>query len=182
MANSLHDQLLKAGLVDEKKVKQARRATPKKNKKKKGKAAAEQPAEPSAAERARREEAERSRALNRQRQAEAERKAVEAQIRQLIETHRQGRDGAELPYNFQHGSVIRQLLVTPDQRDRLAQGRLAIVCQEGSYELVSREGADKIAERDPARVVVCNDPAASAQGPDDEDPYAGYEVPDDLMW
>ncbi|MCG5495585.1 MULTISPECIES: DUF2058 domain-containing protein [Ectothiorhodospira] len=181
MANSLHEQLLKAGLVDEKKLKQARHASPKKKKKGKGKAAAE-PAQPSAAEEARRREAERSRELNRQQKEAAERKALEAQIRQLIDTHRQDREGGEIAYNFQHGKLIRHLHVTPEQRDRLGNGRMAIVALEDGYEVVTREGADKIAERDADRVVVCNDPDPRDKAKDEDDPYAGYEIPDDLMW
>ena len=180
MANSLHEQLLKAGLTDEKKLKQARNASSKK--KKKGKQAAAEPVQPSAAELARRREAERSRELNRQQKAAAESKALEAQVRQLIDTHRLGREGAELPYHFQHGKVIRYLHVTPEQRDQLGSGRLAIVTLDNGYEVVAREGADKIAERDASRVVVCNDPESQGKASDEEDPYAGYEVPDDMIW
>ncbi|MFP4245373.1 MAG: DUF2058 domain-containing protein [Ectothiorhodospira sp.] len=181
MANALQEQLLKSGLVDEKKLKQARQSGPRKGKKKKGKGNPEAAPAPSAADEARRREAERSRRLNEERRAAAERKARQAQIRQLIETHRESRAGADVAYHFQHGRVIRHVYVTPRQRDRLGSGHLAIVTLDESYEVVPRETADRIAERDPERVIVRNAPEPSG-GNDEDDPYAGYEVPDDLMW
>jgi hypothetical protein len=45
--------------------------------------------------------------------------------------------------------------------------------------LVPRVIADKIAERDPSMVVRVN--KASTEIPAD-DPYAAYQIPDDLMW
>lgn len=181
MANALQEQLLKSGLVDEKKLKQARQSGPRKNKKKKGKGNAEAAPAPSAADEARRREAERSRRLNEERKAAAERKAREAQIRQLIETHRLDRAGADVAYHFQHGRVIRHVYVTPKQRDRLGSGQLAIVALDGAYEVIPRDTAERIAERDPERFLVRNDPEPRAPS-DEDDPYAGYEVPDDLMW
>ena len=47
------------------------------------------------------------------------------------------------------------------------------------FELVPKVVATKITERDAARVVV-NEQADS--NPKEDDPYADYEIPDDLMW
>jgi uncharacterized protein YaiL (DUF2058 family) len=54
-----------------------------------------------------------------------------------------------------------------------------IVCQGGTTELVPRVIADKIAERDPGLVVRVNKTKTEI---DDDDPYAAYQIPDDLMW
>ena len=54
-----------------------------------------------------------------------------------------------------------------------------IICLSGAVELVPRIIADKIAERDPAIVVRVKQ--ASTQV-DEDDPYAAFQIPDDLMW
>lgn len=51
---------------------------------------------------------------------------------------------------------------------------------EGSYELIPRDAALKIKERDPQRIILLNEP--KSQDVDPDDPYAAYQVPDDLMW
>jgi uncharacterized protein len=183
MSNSLRDQLLKAGLVDEKKLRQSRQE--KKNHGRKhtgGKGAASAAHGGSAAEQARRQQAERSRELNRTQQEAAARKALAAQIRQIIETHRVARDDGELTYHFQHGNKVRRIHVNQDQQERLSRGQLGIVTLSGGYELLPRDALEKVRERDAARVVLCNDPGGESRSPAAVDPYAGYEIPDDLMW
>lgn len=183
MANPFQEQLLKAGLVDEKRVKKVRHDEARKRKGKAGNQADTAP-DPAlkAAEEARRLEAERSRELNRRQKEAAERRALEAQVRQLVDTHRQSREGAELPYHFQHGTAVRRILVTREQRDRLGNGRLGIVTLDDEhYDIVPRDAAEKIRERDASRLVLLNEPAQKTEK-DEDDPYAGYEVPDDLMW
>lgn len=183
MSDSLRDQLLKAGLVDEKKLRQSRQE--KKNhgrKQKGGKGAAPSAHGGSAAEQARRRQAERSRELNRSQQEAAARKAVAAQIRQIIETHRVAREDGDLAYHFQHANKVRRIHVNRDQQERLTRGQLGIVTLSGGYELLPRDALEKVRERDAARVVLCNEPRAETRSPAEDDPYAGYEIPDDLMW
>ena len=48
-----------------------------------------------------------------------------------------------------------------------------------STELVPRVIADKIAERDASLVVRVNKPVTAV---DEDDPYAAFKIPDDLMW
>lgn len=176
MSESLRDQLLKAGLVDEKKLRQSRQGRKKVGRPGTG---AADPIPGVGANRDR--QAERSRELNRQRQEAAQRKAVAAQIRQIIREHRLARDEADQTYHFQHGERIRSMHVTGDQRDGLVRGQLGIVTLADRYELVPREAVEKIRTRDADRVIVCNEPDAErADGKDD--PYAGYEIPDDITW
>ena len=106
MGNSLQDQLLKAGLADEKQAKKARAA---KVPKKRGKKSERAPALSESARSARQsmaEKAEKDRALNEQRKAEAERKAKLAQVRQLVERNRLTRDEAGIAYNFIDGDKV----------------------------------------------------------------------------
>jgi uncharacterized protein len=184
VANSLQEQLLKAGLVNQQKAKQT-----KTDKRKEAKARSQAP-DPEALERQRRAaeaqaaKARRDLELNRERQEAAQRAALANELRQLIHAHRITRDRAELAFNFADGKALKRIFVTPEQQRGLAEGRLAVVRQDQFYELVPAEIADRVQVRDPDRVVARHQaplettkPAAEA-----EDPYAGFEVPDDLMW
>ena len=179
MGNSLQDQLLKAGLADEKQAKKARAA---KVPKKRGKKSERRPALSESAQGARQamaEKAEKDRALNEQRKAEAERKAKLAQVRQLVEQNRLPRDEAEIGYNFVDAGKVRRLFVTPGIQSKLGAGRAAIVRLGESYEVVPADIAEKIRARDAASVV---DTGVAESTPDEDDPYKDYQVPDDLMW
>lgn len=180
MSSSLRDQLLKVGLIDEKRIKQARQETSRKNRQQQGKREVAKP-ETSAADLARRQEAERARQLNLKQKEAAERKARAAEIRQLILSHRVDRSKAELAHQFQHGNYIRRILIHPPQKEQLLNGRLAIASLGQAYELVPREVGERIAQRDADRVVFLDRPEPEKPR-DESDPYAGYEVPDDLMW
>lgn len=180
---TLQDQLLKAGLVNDKKAKQVKKEQRKQ--KKQAKHTGERPNDEirQSAQAARAEKAERDRALNRQREQEAQQRAIAAQIKQLIETHRQARlapGEGEVEYNFTDGKTIKKLVVTPRVQQQISRGQLVIVSLEGRYELVPRVVADKIAQRDPAALIVANSKASDE--PDEDDPYKDYVIPDDLMW
>jgi uncharacterized protein len=179
VGNSLQEQLLKAGLVTEQRLKDVRSG---KHKAVKQSGKREDPAAAAArlaAEKARAEKAARDRDLNRQRQEEAERRARENETRQLIHTHRVIREGGDVAYNFTDGSTLKRLHVTKDQHIRLVDGRLAIVRQDTFYEVIPAEIAERVRARDASLILVHNQPAAA---PTADDPYAEFQVPDDLMW
>lgn len=179
VGNSLQEQLLKAGLVSEQRIKETR-SDKRKTVKQTGKR--EHPANEAArqaADKARAEKAQRDRELNRRRQEESEQRARENEIRQLIHSHRVVRAGGDLAYNFTDGSTLKRLYVDKDQHARLIDGRLAIVRQDTFYELIPADVAERVAARNPALVLVHNRPEKPADG---DDPYADFQVPDDLMW
>ncbi|TGN41921.1 DUF2058 domain-containing protein [Marinobacter confluentis] len=176
---SLQDQLLKAGLADEKKAKAVKNEK-RKQRKQQPKGTVEVSESELRARQAREEKAEKDRQLNLARQKEADRKAIQAQIRQLINANRLDRAGGETAYQFVHDRKIKKLFVTDTMADQLARGRLAIVLLNDSYEVVAEGVARKIMERDESAVIALHERKADDQG--DDDPYAGYEIPDDLMW
>ena len=176
---SLQEQLMKAGLVDKKKVKVANQE---KNKQKKiERRTGEQSIDPAkaAALEMQAKQAERARELNAQRDAQARQKAILAQIAQLIANNRQPKGGGDIAYHYTFDNKVERLYVSEAVRGHLAAGRLVIVCFDGAAELVPAVIADKIAERDPNLVVRVKKAAAE---PDEDDPYAAYKIPDDLMW
>lgn len=184
MGNALRDQLLKAGLVDEKQVKKAVKEKHKEAVRQQGQGkdrAAEE--EQRRSQRAKAEKAERDRQLNLQRQAEAEKKALYAQIRQLVEQNRQPIGEGDTPYNFVDQGKVKRLYLADPVRERVVEGQLAIVRLEKEYCLVPRETAEKIRDRVADSVVVFNEPKRQrAEEPNPEDPYAKFQIPDDLIW
>jgi len=179
MANSFQDQLLKAGLVDDKKLKKAKRENYK-QKKQSSKSDDAQSEATRLAQQALAEKAERDRQLNQQRKQETEQKAVLAQIRQLIETNRVERQEGDNSYNFVDGKLVKTLHLSAELHRQLSNGRLAIVKYAEAYELVPAQVADKIEQRAPGIVILINDHQDLQK--QEDDPYADYQVPDDLMW
>jgi len=177
---SLQEQLLKAGLGDKNQAKKINqdKAKQKKEERRSGTHSVDEGKE--AALEAQRKSAERAREFNAQRDAAAQQKAIQAQIAQMVQQNRQSKgNNGEVAYNFTFGSKIERIYVTEAVRQHLIAGRLVIVGLDGSYELVPKVIGEKIAERDPALVVFVKKTSTEA---DEDDPYAAYQIPDDLMW
>lgn len=171
---SLKDQLMKAGLADAKKARRAEHEKRVQSRDPQAQTAHE------LAQQALAGKAERDRELNRARDAEQAQKALAAQIRQLIEAHRIERKGGDISYQFTDQRKIKKLYVTPAQQDQLARGQIAIVRLGEGHELVPTIVAEKIRSRDDSAIVLLNTRTTTATT--DEDPYAAYQIPDDLMW
>ena len=176
---SLQEQFLKAGLVDKTKVKLANQE--KSKQKKVERRTGEQTVDEArvAALEVQRKNAERAREANAQRDAAANQNAIVAQIAQMVRQNRQDKGKGDIAYNFTHGTKIERIFVSPAVREHLVAGRLVIVVMNGAVELVPRVIADKIAERDASLVVRVN---KSSTQVDEDDPYAAFQIPDDLMW
>jgi len=180
MSKSLQDQLLKAGLANKKQAVKAKKAKNHKEKQKRTGAAVVDEAAANA-EAARLEKVERDRELNRQKQAQAEEKAVQAQIRQLILLNRIEERG-DIDFSYTLDTKIRTLKVTEPMRRALVSGALTLALLD-DVEILPRAAAEKISERDASRIVLNNTTtSAGADSTDDEDDYAQFQVPDDLMW
>ena len=68
--------------------------------------------------------------------------------------------------------------------DELSQGQLAIIREKDTYAVVPALIAEKIRAWQPDLVVLHNtSPQEPPADPDDiDDPYAAYQIPDDLIW
>lgn len=176
---SLQEQFLKAGLVDKKKVKQTNhdKSKQKKDQRRTGEQSVDEAR--LAALEVQRKHAERARELNAQRDAAATQQAIMAQIVQMVRQNRQSKGNGDIVFNYTHGTKIEQLHVSAAVHAHLTAGRLVIVCLGGAAELVPRVIADKIAERDPSLVIRVNKASTEVEA---DDPYAAFQIPDDLMW
>lgn len=176
---SLQEQLLKSGVIDKKKAKSVEKEKRKKNKKiPKGQKQINEAAEQAAINH--KEKVEKDRELNRQLKEKADLKAISAQIKQLIKVNRVDRNHGDVAYQFTDKNTIKKIYVTAALVTQLSNGRLAIVKLEDRYELVPSPVAEKIAQRDESLVVQKNEVKKSSGSEDD--PYADYQIPDDLMW
>jgi uncharacterized protein YaiL (DUF2058 family) len=175
--------LLKAGLVNDKQIKKARKEKVKEERRTQGASPDTPPTgEQRDHHRLQQEKAERDRELNRQRQETAEQKAAIAQVRQLIEAHRERAETGERPYNFVVDGKVKRLYLTDETSRKIASGRLAIVMLDGKYELVGAEAAEKIRARHAASIALWNAGDAARADNSETDEYAGYDIPDDLVW
>ncbi len=178
---SLQDQLLKSGLVSKAQAKSAKSDKRKQTQQQRKNNATVADEAKELALKAQAEKVERDRELNQIRQQKDEQKQLLAQVKQLIELNRQFKDDDGLPYHFSDNNRIRTLYVSETMREQIIRGSLAIVKLGEGYEVVSAEVAQKINLRNAASVIVYNDPIIN---PVDNagDPYAAYQIPDDLIW
>ena len=189
MSMSLRDQLLAAGLGTKKQAKQA--PPPKKA------PSRHQPPPPVspeklAANRALAAKNARDQELNRRQQEKAAAKARRAEVKQLIEQYRLPKVESEEYFNFADGTRLARLAVTPQVREQIIKGTVAIVRYEGHYALVPEAAIGRIRERDehavvthdaaPATAAATAGDSSGAATPEAEDPYKDFVVPDDLVW
>jgi len=177
MAESLRDQLLKAGL--------AKAKAPKKNRPKR-RVVKKTPVQASDLERAwqaraKEEKAslkiEKDRAKKRIELKQAEqkrRREINNKIVGLLDSARQNKDDAEISRNFFHFGKIRKVMVDQDQLIQLNSGAIAVVYLRGRYHLVDKTVAEQVQNLSPDHVP---DLKGSEKLDESEHP-----VPDGLIW
>lgn len=175
---TLQEQLLKAGLVTSKKAAKVQRTA------KKSRVQAREARE--AVEENKKAQLERDKQLSEQQKQAALVKEYKAQIKQLIEMNRITVSRGDIGFNFTDNNLIKKIEVDKTTQTQLINGRLAIARLiidsngESEYAIIPASVADKIAQRD-ANFIVLNS-ALSQEEQDEDDPYADFKIPDDLMW
>ncbi|HAR90876.1 MAG TPA: DUF2058 domain-containing protein, partial [Gammaproteobacteria bacterium] len=124
----------------------------------------------------------RDRQLNLEKNKQAEQNAIAAQIKQLIEMNAISKEGDQ-KFNFTDANAIKHMYVSQAQVDQLSRGTLAIVVQKNgkdrNYVLVPMGVALKIEQRDQEVVLF---KAQENTTINEDDPYAEFQIPDDLTW
>jgi uncharacterized protein len=179
MAKSLQEQLISSGLINKKKAKQIRAEQHKSGRQKRGSAVPkntrQELGEPF------RDSTERDRELNRQRQAKSERKALAAQIRQMVQANRlPPEEDGDTTFNFVVQGKVKKIHVSQTTRNRISSGTLAIVEVDRRYNLVPSSLVEKLRKRSETCVVFHNEPRTGDEMADDD--YPEHKVPDDLVW
>lgn len=179
MGNSLQEQLMKAGLVTKTQAQQAKKqARNSRQQKRKKQPAGEKNEITQSVARAQAEKAAHDRELNRQAEAKREAKRLKAQLKQLMQENKLNDPSAEMPYNFPRGNQIKRLYVTEEQWRQLGSADLAIVGVGERHYLVPIAVSEKARTLAPNTFIY----VAEQENLDEDDPYAEYKVPDDLIW
>lgn len=174
--NPLQDQLLKAGLVSRKELNKA-------NKQQEHQARIKPNTLNEAsqlAEQALAEKQARDRALAEQSKTTQGLKENQTRIRQLILHSRLSRQGGDMPYQFTDKNAIKKIYVSALLADQLSRGQIAVVKLDEHYELLPLKVAEKIRELDASVVLALHVPDKKTA--DADDPYAQFQIPDDVMW
>lgn len=175
---TLQEQMLRAGLVTSKKVAKVQR-TAKKSRVQAREAKA-------AVEENKKAQLERDKQLNEQQKQAALSKEYQAQVKQLIEMNKLVISTGDIGFNFTDNTLIKKIYVDKLTQAQLVSGRLAIARLavdnggDSQYVIIPASVADKIAQRDAGSIVLNS--ALSQDELDEDDPYADFKVPDDLMW
>ena len=182
-AKSLQEQLMGAGLVNKKKANKLKaEKLQHKQKVKNGKATAiDDNARLEELKKQREDKAEKDRLLNLEQQKIAQKKAIQGQIRQMIEQNRVSKEEGDIAYHFTDDKKVKQIYISQTMHDELSRGRLAIAKLDSAYELIAEPVALKIKERDASYILVCNN-RLDESDIEEDDPYADFKIPDDLMW
>lgn len=175
---TLQEQMLKAGLVSSKKMAKVQRTA------KKSRVQAREARE--AVEVNKQAQIERDKELSEQQKQATLAKEYKAQIKQLIEMNRVVVARGDIGFNFTDNNLIKKIYVDKTTQAQLINGRLAIarlVAEAGreiEYAIIPAVVANKIMQRDASYIVLSSELTQEAK--DEDDPYADFVVPDDLMW
>lgn len=181
---SLQDQLLKAGLTTKQKTRQANVDKRKKNKQKRsgvqhGASLQEQVQGDLA--KAKNDKQTKDNALNEIKQKQLANKEKVLRIKQILTHHQIKNVKGDNEYNYTFNTTIKKLPLNAVTHKALVNGLLALCGLDDITYLVTRETAEKLTELDKNVVLVQNDKALDEKV-DVNDPYADYQIPDDLMW
>lgn len=185
MSLSLQEQLLKAGLGDKKKAQKINKEKRKQSKiaRTQKKIVADETRE--SVEKQLAEKKAKDQALNQANKAAAEKKAIEYQIKQLVSMNQIQRTKGEIVFNFTDGTKIKRLLINEQTQQNIQNRKIAVARLDEGFVLVSMKVAEKILERDENDTIVYRaekDGNNETTNSEEEDWYADYEVPDDMMW
>jgi len=181
---SLQDQLLKAGLTTKQKTRQANSDKRKKNKQQRSgvqhDATLQEQVKQDLAK-AKREKQAKDDALNEQKKQQLADKEQVLRIKQILTHHHIKNVAGDNEYNYTFDNKIKKLPLDAITHRALVNGRLSLCGLDDVTYIVTRETAEKLAELNANVVLVQNDKVADEKI-DADDPYADYQIPDDLMW
>ena len=166
MAESLRDQLIKAGLAP----KSTGNQTKFKNKKRGGGQAKINADKAKKAAEGARLEAER---------AAAEKKALKVKIKEVIEKNHIPDHKGDVVYNYIAGKRVRKVYVKEEIKTLLSSGDLAITRLNGGTYIIPETIGREIIEINPSWAVVF---VSDTQELDEDNEYSEYKVPDDVSW
>lgn len=181
---SLQEQLLKAGLSTKQKARQANTDKRKAKKQKSSGVKLEDSLQEKIQQdliKSKAEKQAKDTELNNQKKKALLEKEQQLRIEQILKHHSVPSTNGDLTYNYTAGSVVKKLFVNDSTQKALINGRLALCSLNDITYIVTAETAEKIATIDLSVILLKNE---KVETPDtvEDDPYADFQIPDDLMW
>lgn len=175
--NALQAQLLKAGLVDNKKAKKLSKQAVHEQRTGQSneaelKAKIAQDKEQKLAK---------DQALDLEKKRLLQGKELKAAIVQMISQHKIHQLDGDVAYQFIDESKVKKIYLNQQIYNALVSGSLVIAKEDDSYVVLPKILADRIDAKMTGFIIV-NNSQKNEQITDEEDPYAAYVIPDDLMW
>ena len=158
MGLSIQEQLLKAGIVDKKKVKQVEheKRVQKKKKKKAGHSSTDN--DKLRLQQQQAEQAKKDFELNAERNLLAQKRADMAAATQLIDANQLTLEEGDVVYQYVEERQIRKIWVTPAVAEKLATGRAGLAVGSKGVALISADVVAKVLARNEDLILVYNDP------------------------
>lgn len=174
--NALQVQLLKAGLVDNKKTKKLN----KQNQHSQRLGTNEDALLKEQLAKAHQEKIEKDANLNAEKQRLLEEKTLKGNIQQMIQQYKVKDTQGDIAYQFIDGT-IKKIYINQQVYNALVSGSLIIAKDKNSFSLLPKDLAQRI-EQKMEGFLIWNKSTENTQTTDEDDPYAAYVIPDDLMW
>lgn len=175
--NALQAQLLKAGLVDNKKAKKLSKQAVHEQRTGQSneadiKAKIVQDKELKQAK---------DQAIEQEKKAILHEKELKASIAQMIDQHKIRHTDGDAIYQFIDENKIKKLYINQQIYNALVSGSLVIAKENDNYAFLPKALAERINAKMEGFIIV-NNSEKNEQTTEEEDPYAAYVIPDDLMW
>lgn len=99
----------------------------------------------------------------------------------MIHQHKIMQTDGDVSYQFIDESKIKKMYLNQQIYNALVSGSLVIAKDGESYAILPKALAERINDKMTGFIIV-NNSEKNEQITDEEDPYAAYVIPDDLMW
>lgn len=178
---SLQDQLLKSGLINKQKAKQAKTEKRRKAKQKKKKGTVEVSDVQVAINKQKEQQKQQDLEKNKETQAQLDERAAHGKLIQMIAQHCEKDYQGDIDYHFTFEKKVKRIAINEKTQQGLINGSLAICVLNDEFYLINKEAAARLSEID-ASVLVALHEKAEASEVEEDDPYAEFAIPDDLIW
>ncbi len=177
--NALQAQLLKAGLVDNKKAKKLSKQAV--HEKRTGDSTEAEIKSKIAQDQ--QEKLARDQALEQEKKLQLQEKELKASILQMIQQHKIRDTDGEVCYQFIDENKIKKIYINQQIYNALVTGTLVIARENEHYAYLPKALAERINAKMEGFIIVNNTQShENTAATEEEDPYAAYVIPDDLMW
>lgn len=178
---SLQEQLMKSGLVNKQKAQQAQTEKRRNAKQKKKKGTVEVSDIQMKINAQKEIQKEQDLEKNKQTQAELEARSAHGKLIQMIAQHCEKNYQGDIDYHFTYDNKVKRIAINAKTQQSLIHGMLAICALNEEFYLINKEAATKLLEIDPSVLVALHEKVQPSEFEED-DPYADFAVPDDLIW